>query len=156
MRKALLLFLAMTVLAGAALAQAPARRAVFSVGAGLLYDSEEPGLAQWGLNFWVGFRLGRHFMISPEMMFAGSAGHSFFYPGLILNYLGRQWFAGAGLVQPVEMVGQGDTSLSAKFVLGYGGGSMIFSGFFMGSLETDQYRSLFEHYRIGVTLGFRF
>jgi hypothetical protein len=156
MKKLILGLLLTGLLAGGAFAQAPERGAVFSVSAGLLYDSEEQGLAQWGLNLWVGFRLSRHLVLSPEAMFAGSTGHSFFYPGLLLNYMGSRMFVGAGLVKPIEMAGQGDTALSAKFVVGYVGGSIIASGFYMGSVETDQYRSLFEHYRIGVTFGFRF
>jgi hypothetical protein len=156
MKKLILGLLLAGLLAGGAFAQAPQRPVIFSVSAGLLYDSEESGLAQWGLNLWVGFRLGRHLMIAPEAMFAGSPGHSFFYPGILLNYMGRRMFVGAGVVKPIEMVGRGDTSLAAKFVLGYGGGSFVVTGFFMGSVETDQYTSLFEHYRIGLTFGFRF
>ncbi len=156
MRKILPIALAMAFLAGAALAQAPARRPAFSVSGGLLFDSDEPGLVQWGLLLSVGFRLGRHFFLSPEAMFAGSTGHSVFYPGLILTYAGRTWFTGAGLVQPVEMYGQSETSLAAKFVLGFTGRSYAVTGFFMGSLKNGGDRSLFDHYRTGVTFGFFF
>ena len=134
----------------------PARPIVFSVSAGLMFDSENAGLAQWSLDLSAGIRLGRHFQLSPEMMFAGSPGYSFFYPGIILNVTGRRVFAGAGLVKPVEMAGYGDTALAAKFVLGFVRGPIILTGFFMGSVETDEFTSLFDHYRIGLTAGFRF
>lgn len=156
MKKLILGLLLTAALAGGALAQAPQRPVIFSVSAGLMFDSEESGLAQWSLDLRAGFRLGRYFQISPEAAFAGSPGHSFFYPGVILNVMGRQVFFGAGLVKPVEMVGYGDTSLAAKFVLGYFRGPIVLTGFFMGSLETDENTSLFEHYRIGFTAGFRF
>ncbi len=156
MKRALLIVLAAVLLAGAAVAQAPGRRPAFSVSGGLLYDSDDQGLVQWGLLLSVGFRLGRHFFLSPEAMFAGTTGRSVFYPGLVLTYSGRKWFTGAGLVQPVEMYGQSETSLAAKFVLGFTGRSYAVTGFFMGSLKTGADRSLFDHYRIGVTFGFFF
>lgn len=156
MKKALLVLLTTALLAGRAFAQVPMRPVIFSVCAGLMFDSEESGLAQWSLDLRAGIRLGRHFELSPEAMFAGSPGHSFFYPGVILNVMSRQLFFGAGLVKPIEMVGHGDTSLAAKFVLGYLRGPIILTGFFMGSVETDENTSLFEHYRIGFTAGFRF
>jgi len=158
---ALCLSLLAVVLAPALAAQemsgrGPARAVVLGVGGGIFFDSEETGIIQWAFDLRAGFRLGRHFELSPEGMFGGSPGQSFFYPGVLLNYVGRQMLIGAGIVKPIAMYGYGDTSLAAKFVLGYIRGPLVFTGFFMGSATTERYTSVFEHYRIGLTMGFRF
>ncbi len=158
MKKFLLALLATGLLAGGAFAQAPQKRVALSLSAALLFDSEESGGAQWGMDLRAGFRLGRRLQLSPEIMYAGFAGHSFLFPGVMLNYMGREIFAGAGLVFPLQVSGYGgsESSVAAKFVLGYAKGPIILTGFFMGSITTDEYTSLFEHNRIGLTAGFRF
>jgi hypothetical protein len=102
----------------------------------------------------VDIHVAKGFMISPEAMFLTDVEFSgvIALPGVLLNYVGRGFFAGAGVVFPVSISdGFGTGSLLPKLNLGYRGRHVNLTAY----LITDT-AALFSLNLIGASLGYRF
>jgi hypothetical protein len=165
MKKVMAGLLVMGLLAGWALAQAPEKKVTFSVNLGLqtnLWRGSSFDLTLGTLDVRAGIRLGRSFEISPEFMYV--TGHKFhldygyLYPGVVVNYVGKNFFVGAGVVLPV-VYGGGDTSSgnpAPKFNIGYIHDHLMLTAYIIMYTENDDYWG-FPHFNyIGGTVGYRF
>ncbi len=108
MKKVMLGLLVVGLLAGGLFAQAPEKKWAFSVNLGVqtnLWRGSSFDEAQATVDLRAGYRIGKSFEISPEVMYAtGYKFHTdfgFLYPGVMLNYLAKGFFVGAGAVIPV-------------------------------------------------------
>lgn len=102
----------------------------------------------------VDIHVTKGFMISPEAMFLTDTEFSGFValPGVTFNYLGRGFFAGAGVVLPVSISeGLGAGTLLPKFNLGYRGNHVSLTAYLITSTE-----AMFSLNLIGASLGYRF
>lgn len=95
------------------------------------------------------------FMISPEAMvvtdfqFSGVIG----FPGVILNYTGKGFFAGAGVVAPIY-IGEGDAGVGnilPKFNIGYRGKKVNLTVYLITSTQ-----QMFSENLVGASIGYRF
>lgn len=102
----------------------------------------------------VDIHVTKGFMISPEAMFLTDTGFSgvVALPGATFNYLGKGFFAGAGVVLPVSISdGLGAGNLLPKFHLGYRGRHVNLAAYLITSTE-----AMFSLNLIGASLGYRF
>jgi hypothetical protein len=95
------------------------------------------------------------FMISPEAMvvtdfeFSGAL----VFPGVILNYTGKGFFAGAGVVT-LALIGGGEAGVAGilpKFNLGYRGKRINFTAYLITAFQ-----QMFSENLAGATIGYRF
>ena len=167
-------------LAAAAAAPAWARdqKVTFSLNAGvqtnIFLNTSRAGLAGYHrafdqalftLDARVGLLVGRSFQISPEVMVVmrylrafGSDGlGTMLYPGVLLNYRTRNFFAGIGAVLPWAFVGgASDTGNPApKINVGYTFSNGIqVTAYYLTWTESGL--RLFDIGFAGVTIGYRF
>jgi len=102
----------------------------------------------------VDIHIAKGFMISPEAMFLTDTSFSgaVALPGAMFNYLGKGFFAGAGVVFPVSITdGFGTGSLLPKLNIGYRGGHVNLTAY----LITDT-AAMFSVNLIGASVGYRF
>jgi len=167
MKKVMVGLLAAGLLAGGLFAQAPEKKWAFSINLGVqtnLWRGSSFDEAQATVDLRAGYRLGRSFEISPEVMYAtGYRFHTdfgFLYPGVMLNYLAGHFFVGAGAVIPVAF-GQGSSSSgnpAPKINIGYTGDHFILTAYIIMYTERDpdNYWN-FPHFNfVGASLGYRF
>lgn len=167
MKKVVLGLLLVCLVAGGAFAQAPEKKWAFSLNVGIqtnLWRGSSFEEAQGTVDLRAGYRIGRSFEISPEVMFAtGYKFHtdfSFLYPGVMLNYVGKDFFVGAGAVIPVAF-GSGDSSSgnpAPKFHIGYMHNHVQLTAYIIMYTENDPYSYWnFPHFNfVGATVGYRF
>jgi hypothetical protein len=102
----------------------------------------------------VDIHIAKGFMISPEAMFLTDIEFSgvVALPGVMFNYLGKGFFAGAGIVFPVSITdGFGTGSLLPKVNLGYRGRHVNLTAY----LITDT-AAMFSINLVGASIGYRF
>lgn len=159
MKKVVLAVLVMGLAAGIGTGQAFAqeKRVEFSLNAGAMTliggDISFAGVLLT-LGPQVDIHVTKGFMISPEAMFltdtefAGVAA----LPGVIFNYLGKGFFAGAGVILPVSISGGlGAGNLLPKFNLGYRGRHVNLTAYLITSTE-----AMFSLNLVGASIGYRF
>jgi len=153
-KKIILSLVAIGVLAGAAAAGPPEKKTVFSLNAGIAYDTTDDEMIVATLDARVGFRLGSHFQLSPEVTYAPHPQASILSPGLILNYISGHVFIGGGVL--AQFHGSYDSFWAVKFNVGYARGHLLATAYFSAELYTDEYTGLFGSHRVGLTAGYRF
>lgn len=142
---------------GAGQAFAQEKKVEFSLNAGamtLVGGDISYGTVLLTLSPQVDIHVAKGFMISPEAMFLTDTEFSgvVALPGAIFNYVGKGFFAGAGVVFPVSITdGFGTGSLLPKLNLGYRGGHVNLTAY----LITDT-SAMFSVNLIGASLGYRF
>ncbi len=158
MKKVILVVLAVGLAAGLGSRQALAqdKKVEFSLNAGImtLLESTEDwdvgGLVLVALSPQLDIHGGRNFMVSPEAMvvtnfqFSGVVA----FPGVILNYLGKGFFAGAGAVVGI---GGGGAMVLPKINIGYRLKHINLTAYLITSFE-----ELFSESLVGATVGYRF
>lgn len=167
MKKVMLGFLVVGLLAGGLFAQAPEKKWAFSINLGVqtnLWRGSSFDEAQGTVDVRAGYRIGKSFEISPEVMFASGYkfhfDYSFLYPGVMLNYLAKNFFVGAGAVIPIAF-GSGSSSSgnpAPKFHVGYIHDHLQVTAYIIMYTESDPsgYWS-FPHFNfVGASLGYRF
>ena len=154
MKKAVLAVLVMGLAAGIGTGRsfAQEKKVEFSLNAGVMIVSEEVGAA---LSPQVDIHITKGFMISPEAMvvtdfqFSGAL----IMPGVMFNYTGKGFFAGAGVVVPILIMdywsGAGD--LLPKLNIGYRGRHVNLTAYLLTSTAR-----LFSENLVGATIGYRF
>jgi hypothetical protein len=161
-KKVMIGLLAMGLLAGGALAQGPEKRVDFSINLGVqtnVWRGASFNEAQGTLDMRIGFNLGRSFQISPEIMYATfyrfHFDYGFLYPGVILNFVTKNFFVGAGAVLPV-VFGGGESSsgtVSPKINIGFTSGHFVVTAYMIA--WTGSGINLFDMNSIGATVGYR-
>jgi len=160
MKKFGLMVLLVGMLAGAAAQQAYAqdKKVEFSLNLGVMtyLGSDYSSLADFLLAFspQLDIHVTKGFMISPEVMvvtdthFSGALG----YPGVILNYTGKGFFVGAGVVLPVSITEDaGVGSIVPKINIGYRGKKVNLTAYLITSTQ-----HMFSENLVGATIGYRF
>jgi hypothetical protein len=154
MKKAVLAVLVLGLAAGigAGPAFAQEKKVEFSLNAGVMTDFYSVGVA---LSPQVDIHVTKGFMISPEAMvvtdfqFSGAL----LLPGVMFNYTGKGFFAGAGAVVPILISeywsGSGD--LLPKLNIGYRGRHVNLTAYLLTSTAR-----LFSENLVGATIGYRF
>jgi len=154
MKKLVMVVLAAALMAGLGTsgAFAQVKKVEFSLNAGVMIFSEDVGVA---LSPQVDIHVTKGFMISPEAMvvtdfqFSGAL----LFPGVMFNYTGKGFFAGAGVVIPIMISdywsGAGD--LLPKLNIGYRGRHVNLTAYLMTSTAR-----LFSENLVGATIGYRF
>lgn len=147
-------------------ARANDSKTVLSLNAGIqtnLFSTTSFDVVQGTLDLRIGFRLGSSFQISPEFMFATSdkfhTDFGFLYPGIMLNFVARDFFLGAGFVLPIIYGGEITTFNPApKINLGFTSGSFILTAYIIMWMENTFSSSLnFPNFNyVGATFGYRF
>ena len=159
MKKVVLAVLVMGLAAGIGTGQALAqeKKVEFSLNAGAMTliggDISFAGVLLT-LTPQVDIHIAKGFMISPEAMFLTDIEFSgvVALPGVMFNYLGKGFFAGAGIVFPVSITdGFGTGSLLPKVNLGYRGRHVNLTAY----LITDT-AAMFSINLVGASLGYRF
>lgn len=159
MKKVVLAVLVMGLAAGIGTGQAFAqeKKVEFSLNAGAMTliggDISFAGVLLT-LTPQVDIHIAKGFMISPEAMFLTDIEFSgvVALPGVMFNYLGKGFFAGAGIVFPVSITdGFGTGSLLPKVNLGYRGRHVNLTAY----LITDT-AAMFSINLVGASLGYRF
>jgi hypothetical protein len=159
MKKVLLVVLAVAVAvgigAGGAFAQDKKVEFVLNIGAMTFYGGD---LSFSGVGLVAGPQVDIHvtkgFMISPEFTFLTDTHFSGVVglPGATLNYVGRGFFIGAGVVLPVSISeGLGVAELLPKVHLGYHGRKINLSLY-----TITAFNGMFRYGLVGVNLGYRF
>ena len=159
MKKVIMAFLAVSMLAGGAAGQSADKKAALSLNFGLTYDNESEGPLNLTVDARAGFRLDRHLQVSPEVMFAFSGWREdrVLSPGVILNYVAGNAFFGGGLVVQFRFTPWGTFSdWAAKFNIGYAWRHVMLTAYYTGRFYTDEETDLFGYHQIGVTVGHRF
>ena len=167
MRKVVLGLLVVGLLAAGLFAQAPEKKWAFSVNLGIqtnLWRGSTFDEGQGTVDVRAGYRLGKSFEISPEVMYAtGYKFHtdfSFLYPGVMLNYVGREFFVGAGAVIPVTFGGDSSSSgnPAPKFNIGFYHNHLQATAYIIMWTEKDPYGYWnFPHFNFaGLSVGYRF
>jgi len=159
MKKVALAVLVMGLAAGIGAGQAFAqeKKVEFSLNAGAMTTlGEDISFAGVLLTLTpqVDIHVAKGFMISPEAMFLTDIEFSgvVALPGVMFNYLGKGFFAGAGVVFPVSITdGFGTGSLLPKLNLGYRGGHVNLTAY----LITDT-AAMFSINLVGASIGYRF
>jgi hypothetical protein len=165
MKNVVLGLLVMGLVTGGLFAQAPEKRWSYSFNFGLqtnLWRGSSFDEAQGTVDLRVGYRLGKSFEISPEVMYAtGYKFHfdyGFLYPGVMLNYLSKGFFIGAGAVIPVAF-GHGSSSSgnpAPKINIGYYHNHLQLTAYIIMYTENDPYWG-FPHFNfVGASVGYRF
>jgi hypothetical protein len=138
--------------AGTAVQQANAqdKKVEFSLNLGVMtYVGSEGSFAGIGLAFnpQLDIHVTKGFMISPEAMvitdfqFSGAIG----FPGVMLNYTGKGFFAGAGVVLAAF------ESIVPKINIGYRGKKVNLTAYLITSTQ-----QMFSENLVGATIGYRF
>lgn len=159
MKKVIMAFLAVSMLAGGAARQALAqgKRTQLSLNIGLNYDNESEEMFMWTIDARAGFRLGERVQLSPEVMCAGAYNELVISPGVILNYVARRAFFGGGLVVQFRHDWWDDYfDAAAKFNIGFAWTHLILTAYYIGRFYTDEETDLFGYHQIGFTFGYRF
>jgi hypothetical protein len=154
----LVLFVVVMLAAGAAQeAYAQDKKVEFSLNLGVMsFYGGEFSLTDFGLTLspQVDIHVTKGFMISPEAMFltdiefSGVVG----FPGVIFNYVGKGFFAGAGVVLPVSISGEvGVGELLPKVNVGYRGRRVNLTLYTITS-----FNGIFQWGLIGASVGYRF
>jgi len=157
MKKVIMAFLAVSMLAGGAAGQSAGKKAALSLNFGFTYDNESEELINGTIDARAGFRLGERLQLSPEVMFAFAYRESVISPGVILNYVARRAFFGGGLViQFRHDWWDNYTDAAAKFNIGYAWRHVMLTAYYTGRFYTDEETDLFGYHQIGVTVGYRF
>jgi hypothetical protein len=167
MKKVMTGLLVMGLLVVGAFAQAAEKKVTFSVNVGMqtnLWKGSSFDLSQGTLDVRAGIRLGRSFEISPELMYVTShkfhLDYGYIYPGVMLNYVAKHFFIGAGAVLPI--VYGGGTSDSGnpapKINVGYIADHLMLTAYIIMWTEHDPYGDFnFPNFNfIGATVGYRF
>jgi len=159
MKKVGLMVLVVGMLAGAAvqLAYAQDKKVEFSLNLGVMtYLGSGDSFADFLLAFspQLDIHVTKGFMISPEVMvvtdthFSGAIG----FPGVILNYTGKGFFVGAGVVLPVAITEDaGVGSIVPKINIGYRGKKVNLTAYLITSTQ-----QMFSENLVGATIGYRF
>jgi len=158
MKKVGLVFLVMGMLAGAAAQQAYAqdKKVEFSLNLGAMSFYGEESFSAFGLTLspQVDIRVAKGFMISPEFMFVTDTSFSGVvgFPGVMFNFVGKGFFAGAGVVLPVVVSGEmGVGELVPKINLGYRGAKITLTVY-----TITTFNEIFQWGLVGASLGYRF
>lgn len=162
-----LLVTGMLAVAAAGPAWAKEKSITFSLNAGLqtnVFSGSSFDNVVFTLDDRMGFLLGPHFEVSPEVMVVfsyarllGGSGGTLLCPGAMLNYRARNFFIGAGAVLPWFFYGgeSGTDRISPKVNLGY-----IFPNGIQLTVYyltiSEKYIDLFDLGFAGVTVGYRF
>ncbi len=154
MKKVFSVVLAVVFLAGLGAGQALAqeKKVEFGLNLGVMTDFEGVAMA---FSPQVDIHVTKGFMISPEVMavtdfqFTGAL----IFPGVILNYTGKGFFAGAGAVVPILISDfwSGAGKLLPKLNIGYRGRHVNLTVYWL--TDTAQ---LFSWNLAGATIGYRF
>jgi len=154
-----ILLVVVGMLAGAAVQQANAqdKKVEFSLNLGVMtYLGSEGSFSDVLLAFspQLDIHVAKGFMISPEAMvitnfqFSGAIG----LPGVMLNYTGKGFFAGAGVVLPVSITEDaGVGSIVPKINIGYRGKNVNLTAYLITSTQ-----QMFSENLVGATIGYRF
>lgn len=154
---AVLLVVGLAAGLGAGRAFAQNKKVEFSLHAGAMTYVGEWGSFEGALltlSPQVDIHVTRGFMISPEAMFLTDTDFSGLValPGVLFNYLGKGFFAGAGVVLPVSISGElGVGTLLPKFNIGLRGRHFNLTAYLITSTE-----AMFRNNLIGTSLGYRF
>ena len=161
MRKLVLGLLAGCLLAGGVFAAAPGKMVAFSLNGGLQLLFWSDVISQHvTLDFRAGFRLGKSFEISPEIMYAGyghsshlPADRSRIYPGVIANFVSRHFFAGVGVTFPIVLDGGSAIPLAPKGNIGLVLGRWMMTAYLVSSALSGEtsWAPIF-----GLSIGYRF
>jgi len=161
MKKVGLVFLVMGMLAGAAVQQAYAqdKKVEFSLNLGVMtyLGSDYSSFADFLLAFspQLDIHVTKGFMISPEVMVVTDTRYFsgvIVYPGVILNYTGKGFFVGAGVVLPVAITeDEGVGSIAPKINIGYRGKKVNLTAYLITSTQR-----MFSENLVGATIGYRF
>jgi len=159
MKKIIMAFLGISMLAGGAAAQSPEKKVSFSLNFGITYDNESEFPLNLTVDARAGFRLPNHLLLVPEVMYAfsGMPEDRVISPGVILNYVTGNVFFGGGLVVQFRLTPWGTfTDPAAKFNAGLAWRRVMLTAYYTGRFYTDQETGLFGYHQIGVTVGWRF
>jgi hypothetical protein len=169
MRKVLLVLLGtgMLALADAGPACAQEKSPTFSLNAGFQTNvicGTSFNKVAFALDSRMGFSLGPHFEVSPEIMIVfsytrllGGSGGMILYPGAMLNYRARNFFVGAGAVLPWFFYGgEADNDrVSPKVNVGYVFPNRIQVTVYYLTISKE-FIGLFDLGFAGVSVGYRF
>jgi hypothetical protein len=156
-KKIILGFLVIGILAGGATAQSSEKRVALSLNVGGAYDNQREAGIQATVDARAGFRIGGHLQLSPEVMYAFLSDDSVLSPGVILNYAGQNVFVGMGIVAQFHGRSSDHSSnWAAKLNVGYAKGHLMVTAYFTGAFYSDEYTRLFGSHQIGLTVGYRF
>jgi len=167
MKRVITGLLVVGLLWGAALAQAQEKKVALSLNLGIqtnLWKGTSFDLTQGTLDVRAGIRLGRSFEISPEFMYVTThkfhLDYGYLYPGVVINYVAKSFFVGAGAVLPITY-GGGETNSgnpAPKFNIGYVNNHIMLTAYIIMWTESDPYGEFnFPHFNfIGATVGYRF
>jgi len=163
----LLLLAVMLAVAVAVPAWARETSSTFSLNAGLqtnVISGTSFNKVAFTLDGRMGFSLGTHFEVSPEVMVVfsytrllGGSGGMILYPGAMLNYRIRNIFVGAGAVLPWFFYGgEADNDrVSPKVNVGYIFPNRIQVTVYYLTIRKE-YIDLFDLGFAGITFGYRF
>lgn len=148
----MLLAAALSVGLGAGQAFAQGKKVEFVLNLGVATDFYSVGAA---LSPQVDIHITKGFMISPEAMivtdfqFTGAL----LMPGVMFNYTGKGFFAGAGVVYHILIGGwwEGTGNLLPKLNIGYRGRHVNLTAYWLTSTA-----HLFSSNLAGATIGYRF
>jgi hypothetical protein len=163
MNKILCVILAIGLLAGGAFGQSKEKKVEFSLNMGVMtnlskYSSFDE--AQGTLDLRAGIKLGKSFQISPEIMYATfyrmHFDYAYLYPGVVVNYVAKDFFLGAGVVVPI-LFGQGESNSgnpAPKINIGYTKGHLLLTVYMI--TWTERYMDFLDFNFVGATFGYRF
>lgn len=163
----MLLVTGMLALANVGPAWAQEKSTTFSLNAGLqtnVISGTSFNKVAFALDSRMGFSLGPHFEVSPEVMIVfsytrllGGSGGMILYPGAMLNYRARNFFVGAGAVLPWFFYGgEADNDrVSPKVNVGYIFPNRIQVTVYYLTIRKE-YIDLFDLGFAGITFGYRF
>ncbi len=163
MNKILCVILTMGLLAGGAFGQSQGKKMEYSLSMGVMtnlskYSSFDE--AQGTLDLRAGINIGESFQISPEIMYATfyrmHFDYAYLYPGVVVNYVAKDFFLGAGVVVPI-LIGQGQSNSgnpAPKINIGYTKGHLMLTAYMITWTESNM--NFLDFNFIGATLGYRF
>ena len=100
----------------------------------------------------VDIRVAKRFAISPEAMFITDFFNVAALPGVLLNYMGKGFFAGGGAVLPVAIAGGvGFGNVMPKVNIGYRGRDFNLTAYAVGAFE-----GVLQWGLVGASVGYRF
>jgi len=157
MKKVIMAFLAASMLAGGAAGQSADKKAALSLNFGLTYDNESEEIFNLTIDARAGFRLGKGFQLSPEVMYAFAYRESVISPGVIFNYVARRAFFGGGLlVQFRHDWWDNYVDAAVKINIGYAWRHLMVTAYYIGRFYTDAETELFGYHQLGFNIGYRF
>ena len=158
MKKVMLMVLVVGLVAGLGTRQAFAqdKKVEFSLNLGAMTFYGEESFSAFGLTLspQVDIHVAKGFMISPEFMFVTDTHFSGVVglPGVMFNFVGKGFFAGAGVALPVVISGEmGVGELVPKVNLGYRG-----AGITLTVYTITTFNEIFQWGLVGASLGYRF